>query len=185
LTHLQTHRLILRQWCESDIEPFSAMNRCDQVMKYFPRHYSAEESENFVAAMTQHIEQFGWGNWAVEVPGVSPFIGYVGLSEPATWHPCANSIEIGWRLSSNYWKQGYATEAARQVLHYGFEQLELPEIISFTAKSNTPSLAVMQRIGLRHNGESFEHPRIADDDPLRHHLVYRLLRGDYLRNCPE
>lgn len=176
---METDRLKLRQWCDDDIAPFCAMNCSDAVMKFFPRHYSEEESTAFVQGAIEHIDQRGWGNWAVEIPGICRFAGFVGLSSPADWHPCAGNVEIGWRLDSRYWKQGYATEAASEVLGFAFGKLAIQEVVSFTAKSNTPSIAVMQRIGLRWNGETFEHPRIAEDDPLRHHVVYRLSRELY------
>ena len=103
------------------------------------------------------------------------FIGYVGLNIPtfeAAFTPC---VEIGWRLAAGHWGKGYATEAARAVLDYGFGSLGLKEIVSFTVPANVRSQAVMQRIGMtRDPAGDFNHPHIPQGHPLRRHVLYRL-----------
>jgi RimJ/RimL family protein N-acetyltransferase len=116
---------------------------------------------------------FGW--WAVEVPGVAPFAGFVGLQEPSfeTWFtPC---VEVGWRFAHEHWGHGYATEAARLAIAYGFDRVGLDEIVSFTVPANRRSVAVMERLGMRYDGE-FEHPRLPVGSRLRTHVLYRLAR---------
>ena len=152
------------------------MNADERVMRHFPRRYSAAESNAFVDDTIRHIAEHGWGNWAVELRGSGAFIGFVGLSRPAPWHPCAGSIEIGWRLDGRHWGHGYATEAARRALAVGFDELDLDEIVSFTAACNLPSVAVMERIGMEKDDVGFEHPRIEAGSPVRSHVVYRLRR---------
>jgi RimJ/RimL family protein N-acetyltransferase len=117
----------------------------------------------------------GYGPWAVEVPGVASFIGYVGLLVPtfeARFTPC---VEIGWRLAFPAWGHGYATEAARLALAFGFAEGGLDEIVSFTVPANHRSVAVMERLGMRADGE-FEHPRLPPGHRLRRHVLYRLSR---------
>jgi RimJ/RimL family protein N-acetyltransferase len=124
----QTDRLLLRGWRPSDLEPFAALNSDPLVMKYFPQLLSREESESFVGRVNAHFDQNGFGLWAVEVHCVAPFIGFVGLAIPrfeAHFTPC---VEIGWRLAAEYWNRGYATEAARAVLTFGFDTLQLQSI---------------------------------------------------------
>jgi ribosomal-protein-alanine N-acetyltransferase len=143
---LRGERVVLRGWRESDLEPLLPM---------FAEH------------------GFGW--WAVDVPGVAPFVGFVGLQEPsfdAWFTPC---VEVGWRLSREHWGHGYATEAARAALTHGFDVVGLDEIVSFTVPANVRSRAVMERLGMRYDGE-FEHPRLAEGSPLRTHVLYRLPR---------
>ena len=92
----------------------------------------------------------------------------------AHFTPC---VEIGWRLAAPYWGRGYATEAARVAVAFGFTRAGLQEIVSFTVPANHRSIAVMERLGMRYDGE-FEHPKLAPGDPLRRHVLYRLsLRG--------
>ena len=85
------------------------------------------------------------------------------------------AVEIGWRLAAEHWGHGYATEAARAVLAFGFERLGLPEIVSFTTTANVRSRRVMEKLGMRHSpDDDFMHPLIPDGHPLRPHVLYRL-----------
>ena len=105
-------------------------------MEFMPARLDRAESDALAARIRGHIRDRGFGWWALEVPGVAPFIGFVGLSVPqfdAHFTPC---VEIGWRLAADHWGKGYATEAARLALAYGFATLGLAEIVSFTARSN-------------------------------------------------
>lgn len=175
----QTTRLRLRQWRDSDRQPFAAMNQDPDVMRYFPRLFTAEESNAFVDDNIKRIANDGWGAWAVEIIDNEQFIGFVGLSQPAPWHPCADDIDIGWRLDKNHWGQGYATEASKQVLHIGFYCLELERLVSFTSECNIPSINVMKKIGMHKAAAGFDHPRIKPSSRLRRHVVYRLANGDW------
>jgi RimJ/RimL family protein N-acetyltransferase len=175
----ETERLRLRQWRESDYEPFAALNADPRVMEFFPSPLTRLESDAMAEALRSLIEQLGWGFWAVEVSGVAPYIGSVGLHVTPAALPFPPCVEIGWRLAAAYWGQGYATEAARAVLRVGFLELELPEIVSFTAVSNLRSRGVMERIGMQHHGETFEHPNVPVGSRLRPHVLYRLSRTQW------
>lgn len=155
------------------------MNSNAEVLRYFPRAYSAAESDRFVDEQNRSLSRRRWANWALERKDTSAFIGFTGLSEPAPWHPCAGEVEIGWRLAPPHWGRGFATEAAMRVLEYAFDTLELPRIVSFTARDNAPSIALMRRLRLRDDGTGFVHPRIEATNPLRHHVVYRLNRDEW------
>jgi RimJ/RimL family protein N-acetyltransferase len=125
--------------------------------------------------MQAAIEERGWGNWALEVIGGETFVGFTGLSVPsfeAHFMPCT---EIGWRLARSAWGRGFATEAARAALDFGFGELGLAEIVSFTALGNARSIAVMERLGMRRDGE-FDYPRFPDGHRLRRHVLYRISR---------
>lgn len=174
---LTTARLRLRPWRESDFEPFAAMNADPAVMEHFPALQTREESDASARRAQARIEASGWGFWAVEVAGGEPFIGFTGLSVPAFEAHFTPCTEIGWRLAKSAWGHGYATEAARAALAFGFGELGLAEIVSFTATTNRRSMAVMERLGMRRDGE-FDHPRIAQDSPVRRHVLYRLRRSE-------
>lgn len=175
---LTTERLILRQWRDSDREPFARLNADPVVMTHFPRRLSREESDAAVSRTHEFIEKRGWGFWAVEVQGGAPFIGFVGLSDPGF----GPGIEIGWRLAREHWGHGYASEAAVASLHFGFEKLTLEEIVSFTVPLNERSRRVMERIGMsRDSADDFDHPRIEPGHPLRRHVLYRMKRSDWDR----
>ena len=172
---LTTERLILRPPRDEDLAPFAAMNADPEVMRHFPATLSRAESDAMVARNRDGFAARGFGNWAIEVSGVTSFAGFVGLSVPrfqAHFTPC---VEIGWRLVTAYWGKGYATEGARAALAFGFATLKLPEIVSFTVVANLPSRRVMERLGMRHDpADDFDHPAIADGHPMRRHVLYRL-----------
>lgn len=146
-------------------------------MEFFPAPLSAEESDALVDRIEQHFEDHGFGLWALEIPKVTPFAGFVGLSISrfeAHFTPC---VEIGWRLQTQYWGQGLATEAARAVLDFAFEKLHLDQVVSFTSKCNLRSQRVMQRIGMSTSSEdNFLHPLLPRDHQLAPHVLYRARR---------
>lgn len=172
---LETKRLILRQWKDEDIPAFAAMNQDPEVMKYFPATLSYEESASRVDSQRRHFKEHGFCFFAVELKATREFIGFVGLAIPifkTHFTPC---VEIGWRIASQYWNQGYATEAAKMVLHLAFEKYGLKEVVSFAPKVNAPSIAVMEKIGMQHDPQDdFDHPGLPKDHPLSRHVLYRL-----------
>jgi RimJ/RimL family protein N-acetyltransferase len=139
---------------------------------------SREESDASVDRAVAHYDERGFTFWAVEIPGVTPFAGFIGLVVPrfhAHFTPC---VEIGWRLAAEHWGRGYATEGARAAVNAGFETLQLNEIVSLTVPANTRSRHVMEKLGMtRSSSDDFDHPRIPEGDPLRRHVLYRLARN--------
>lgn len=176
LIQINTERLLLRQWKDSDRESFAALNADPEVMRYFPGAQSRETSDRAIDMWRSDIAERGWGNWVVEEKGIGAFVGFVGLSAPRHALPFTPCVEIGWRLAREHWKKGYATEAARAALRIGFEQLGLDEIVSFTSLLNLPSRAVMERIGMVNANEDFDHPAVPEGHTLRRHCLYRLTR---------
>jgi RimJ/RimL family protein N-acetyltransferase len=176
-----TERLLLRRWRASDREPFAAMNADPAVVEHLQGPMSRGRSDDFVDRIEAHWDEHGWGLWAVEVVGGAPFVGYVGLW-PASFL-AEGMVEVGWRLAAEHWGHGYATEAAREALRFGFTDVGLEEIVSFTVPQNVRSRRVMERIGLvRDPSGDFDHPRVdADAFPqLVRHVLYRLSRDAWL-----
>jgi RimJ/RimL family protein N-acetyltransferase len=165
---LRTARLLLRRWRDEDRAPFAELNADPVVMEHFQRPMSPAESDDFVDRIEAQFDDAGWGLWAVEVPGVAPFVGYVGLW-PAEY-VAPGTVEVGWRLAASSWGHGYAPEAAAESLRFAFDDLGRDEMVSFTVPQNTNSRRVMEKIGLRRAPDrDFDHPRV---DPAAHpHLV--------------
>lgn len=153
-------------------------------MRFFPRLFTIEESNTFINDNQSMIDTRGWGAWALEVRDTQQFVGFVGFSEPALWHPCAGEIDIGWRLASEFWNKGYATEAARCALDIGFTMMKFSEVVSFTSGINQPSISVMRKIGMTKDTGGFEHPRIDSSDPLCSHVVYRITSQMHSQHLP-
>ncbi|WP_078084663.1 GNAT family N-acetyltransferase [Microbulbifer mangrovi] len=169
----KTQRLQLRQWRESDREPFAAMNADPRVMEFFPALLSRAESDAGIDRQITHIEKHGWGFWAVETLREKQFIGFVGIKNVTDDMPFAPTVEIGWRLAPHAWGKGCATEAARVSLRVGFELLDLEEIVSFTVPGNVRSRAVMEKLGMKQD-ENFLHPALPEGHSMQEHVLYRL-----------
>jgi RimJ/RimL family protein N-acetyltransferase len=176
VTELRTERLLLRQWRDDDLDAFAELNADPEVMRHFPRTLSRAESDALAAQQKRLIAERGWGLWAVDAP--EGFIGFVGLAEPRFEAHFTPAVEVGWRLAQNGWGKGYASEAARAVVGFGFDELRLDEIVSFTYVGNDRSRRVMERIGMtRDPADDFQHPVLPEGHRLRHHVLYRLRRS--------
>lgn len=174
---LRTARTRLRPWTDADRAPFAALNADPEVMAHFPSTLSRDQSDALVDRIQAAFEAQGFGFWALEVEGGPSFVGFVGLSVPPYALPFGPCVEIGWRLARAAWGHGYAQEAAREALRFGLHDLALPEIVSFTARTNTRSQRVMQAIGMQHDpAGDFVHPRVPAGHPLAPHVLYRKRR---------
>jgi RimJ/RimL family protein N-acetyltransferase len=179
IPELRSERLRLRGWLDRDRAPYAALNADPEVMRHFPATLTPRQSDEMVDRMQAGLTERGFGLWAVERLDTSEFIGFVGVAVP-TWHadeitPC---VEIGWRLARQHWGNGFAPEAAREVLAFSFERVELPrdEIVSFTTELNLKSQRVMQKIGLRRDiARDFDHPMTPGWAGARH-VVYAIDR---------
>jgi ribosomal-protein-alanine N-acetyltransferase len=142
-------------------------------MEYFPSVLTREDSDALADLIERHFERHGYGLWAVEIPGVAPFAGFIGLSIPAFAAPFTPCVEIGWRLAAGHWGRGYATEGARAVLGRAFGELGLDEVVSFTVPGNIGSRRVMEKIGMtRDPADDFDHP--SAQAASRRHVLYRI-----------
>lgn len=175
MIQLETERLILRDWRGHDIEPFCNLNADARVMKYFPSIPTADETRAMIKRFEKSADDDGFSFQPVIEKKSGNLIGMVGLSVVAAPLHFAPAIEIGWRLSVKHWGRGYATEAALEFIRYGFETLNLKEIISFTPVTNQPSRAVMERIGMEREGDGdFDHPKLPTEHELCRHVLYRI-----------
>jgi RimJ/RimL family protein N-acetyltransferase len=175
---IETARLILRPWRDSDLPLFAEQNADPVVMRYLVGPLTRAQSDDYVAQAVRHLAETGYGKWAVEAPGVAPFVGAVGLSRVKFEASFTPAVEVAWRLHRNYWGRGYATEAARAAIEDGFTRIGLFEVVALTVLGNTASQRVMERLGMTRTIE-FDHPLVAEDSPLRRHILYRLARASW------
>ncbi|HHG8515334.1 TPA: GNAT family N-acetyltransferase [Legionella pneumophila] len=178
---LETERLFLRTFQENDVGSLIAISQDEKVMQFFPTIPTREEIIAFIDRIITHQEEKNFSLYAAEIKNTGEMIGFVGLFTATLQAHFTPAIEIGWRLSSKHWNQGYATEAAKAVLDYAFRKLDLDEVVSFTSALNKPSIRVMQKIGLHTNSEdNFDNPKVPSGNPLMGHVLYRLKRSEYL-----
>lgn len=176
---LRTARLLLRPWRASDRVLFAAINADPKVMEHFPRTSTREESDAGADRIVARMEQQGFGLWAVEVPGIADFIGFIGLN-PADAVLGRPVLEVGWRLAAEHWGRGYATEGARASLAHAFDVLGKDEVVSFATTANQRSRHVMEKLGLvRRPEDDFDHPGVPPSWSGRRHVLYRITREQW------
>jgi RimJ/RimL family protein N-acetyltransferase len=177
---IRTDRLVLRPWRPEDKGPFAAMNADPTVMEFFAATLSRSESDALADTFAAEMAKYGFCPWAVEVGDGATFAGFIGLHNVPAYLSFAPAVEIGWRLARPWWGRGLATEGAGAALRFGFEALELDEIVSFTAVVNERSQRVMQRLGMtRASREDFDHPHVPEGHLVRPHVLYRLTATDW------
>jgi RimJ/RimL family protein N-acetyltransferase len=173
---LTTERIVLRPWKDSDYAPFYVMSSDPIVSEYLPPFPDQKACNAFVDRLRSDFSARGWGFWALEQKEGGDFMGMAGMHEPGpefgVGRPC---VEIGWRLAPFFWGKGLATEAAREVLRFAFEELQLDEIVSFTAVGNIRSVHVMKRLGMELEKE-FDLLLLPPGHPHRPHYLYVLSR---------
>jgi len=178
---LTTDRLLLRTWRAEDRVPFARLNADPEVMQFFVSPMTRKDSDALVDRIEAGFAEHGFGLWAVEEIETGRFIGFTGLIYQTFEAHFTPAVEISYRLARHAWGRGYATEAAKEAVRYGFEQARLAEIVSMTAVQNGRSQAVMRNLGMTHNpADDFDHPRVPDSHPLKRHVLYRLTAEQWL-----
>lgn len=172
-----TERLILRRWHDADRAPFAAMGADPLVMQYFPSLLTHAESDVLIDRVEAHFSHRGYGMWVIQRRADDVFLGFTGLMDINFVSPIDKDVEIGWRLATHAWGQGYAEEAARASLAWAWANLAAARIVAMTIAANTRSWELMARLEMARRPDlDFDHPRLADADPMRPHIVYAIDR---------
>lgn len=176
---LETARLLIRPWQDSDRTSFADMSADPEAMKYLGGIWDKATSDGFIDRCLAHLSSHGFGVCALQLKKQNTLIGFAGLKRVSFEAAFTPAIEIGWRLATPYWNKGYATEAATASLTHAFHQLQISEVISYATPQNTASIKVMKKIGMRSNAdENFKHPNMNPDDPMSEMVLYRVKRSD-------
>lgn len=176
-----SERLGFRSWNENDLEKFATMNADSEVMRYFPKPLSREESAEFLDRLFKHFERHGYCYFATELLETGEFLGFIGLAWQNYDAPFPPATDIGWRLKKAAWGKAYATEGANRCLKFAFEELGLEEVISTCPAKNKRSERVMQKIGMNCMGE-FQHPGLQDHPELQPCVWYKISKNQWLRD---
>lgn len=181
-TIIETARLILRTWEKEDAEAYFQINQDPKVIEFLRGPLSMDQVNEFIPAVNKHHEKHGYTLWAVELKQTGELMGFIGLNYIDWESHFTPAVEIAWRLGSQYWGKGYATEGAKASLEYGFKKCHLKEIVSFTAPVNVRSSRVMEKIGLKRDMKGdFAHPKLLASHPLSQQILYRLTVDEYLQ----
>ena len=140
---VETERLLLRGWRPEDFQAYAELLSDPDVATFIGGVQQPNDAWRNMATVIGHWAMRGYGFWAVERKADGAFIGRIGLWQPEGWP----SLEVGWTLARAFWGHGYATEAARASLDYGFRNFAVERLISLIADDNVRSQAVAERIG--------------------------------------
>lgn len=175
---IDTDRLILRPWRDTDRAPYAEMSLSPEVMEHLGGLSTPEQVNAGIARMRASQAEHGFCFWAVERRADGAFLGFCGLKRAAdAGTPIEGDIEIGWRLRRDAWGQGYGMEAARASLGWGWATLDVARIIAMTVPANHRSRGLMERIGMiRRPDLDFGHPAFPEGHPLHRHIVYAVAR---------
>jgi RimJ/RimL family protein N-acetyltransferase len=145
---LDTERLLLREWRDTDLEAYAAICNDAEVMRFFSTGtMTRTEAWQQMAQFAGHWSLRGFGTWAVELKDTGETIGRIGLHQPEGWP----GLEVGWTLARATWGHGYATEGGAASLDFAWRELGADRVISIIDPDNTASIAVAERLG-----ETFE-----------------------------
>lgn len=173
---IATRRLTMRSWRDQDVAPFQAICSDPEVMATLGSPLDMAQTRALVDRMRGIEADLGHCFWALERQADAQLIGWCGVIRGGVG-PVADKAEIGWRLARECWGAGYATEAARGALDWAFANLPDADVRAITWRGNSRSRAVMERLGMQYHPElDFDHPKLAEDDPLRPHVTYSLSR---------
>jgi RimJ/RimL family protein N-acetyltransferase len=177
---LETERLLLRPFSESDLDAYTAVLQSEPVRTSLGLSETVGRWDAWsqMAAWLGQWELRGTGQWAVEEKATGVFVGRAGLHHPARedWP----GVEVGWTLHPGYWGRGYATEAGQRAVQYAFAELDLPEVCSVILPENARSIAVARRLGF-----SLDDERVLSHFPSMPHGIWRLRRTEWMERSPK
>jgi RimJ/RimL family protein N-acetyltransferase len=144
---IQTPRLLLRPWSPQDAETWFNLLQEDGILRYFPNPAPPrrEKADTYIAHHLAHWEKHGYGHWAVVTQDDDRVVGWTGLEHL----PELAETEVAYLLSKRVWGHGYASEAARAAIRFGFESAGLGSIIGLVHQDNIASISVLEKCGLR------------------------------------
>ena len=174
---LRTARLLLRRWRSDDRAAYARINADPRVVEFLPGPMSREESDAAMDRIEAHFQRHGFGAWAVEIPGITPFVdssGFPSRGSRRPSRPASRSAGV-WTPTTGPRLRDEGAPGRRWSC--GFGPLGLAEIVSFTVPDNLRSRRVMEKIGMTHSpDENFDHPLLPAGHPLRRHVLYRITR---------
>lgn len=145
---IRTERLALRPFEARDVDGLHEIMNQKDILNYFPSQTPPEKEKvaKFIQRQLDQWEEIGYAWWAVTLAtdADSMILGWQGLQ----YLPDTDEVEVGYLLSREHWGHGYATEGARASLAYGFEMLDVDEIVGIVHPENIASQRVLEKVGM-------------------------------------
>ncbi len=144
---IETPRLRLRRYREGEVDLVHRVMSDPLVMRYYPETYDVERCQKVLDSILASYARHGYSLFAVERREDGAYAGQIGLLH---WDDvdAREDVEVAYMLLPEFWKMGYATEAARACRDWAFANLEPDRVVSFIDVNNVPSIAVAQRNGM-------------------------------------
>jgi RimJ/RimL family protein N-acetyltransferase len=178
---INLNRLYLRELKLSDLEALAAILSDSETMQYYPAPYNHNQAENWINNSIVSYNINGFGLWAVVLKASNEFIGQCGISLQDI--NGARFPEIGYHISKHHWRNGYATEAAKGCLEYGFQKLGMNEIYIHTSVNNLPSYKVAEKLLMT---KRFEYDKyIKSHNLFMKHVVYSMNLSEFQSFPPK
>lgn len=175
---IETERLILRPYAEADRDAFAELNGHPEVGMWLAGVMDRAASDAMMDRISDQIADQGFGFWGAERKADGRLVGMIGLLVMGEDLPAPGAIELAWRVHPDAQGTGLATEGAAAARDWAFANLDIPEVVAITAETNVRSQAVMTKIGLvRDPARDFDHPKLAEDHPLRRHVFFSQARA--------
>ena len=174
IVELETEECYLRAWREEDFAPYAKLTSDREVMKFFPKILTPQESRTAALKFQRLLSTRGWGFWAVEEKKSGKFIGYAGLHSPSTIFPFSPCVEIAWRIEEQYWKSGVVLELGKVILNHALTVLKLEEIVYFSSVDNERAKGVVEALGMVNQEQNFSHPFVPKEHRLSEHYLYKI-----------
>ena len=172
----KSERLGFRNWAEKDLTEFAKINADLDVMEYFPKPLTKNETSEFITRLQNHYEKNGYNYFATEILKTGELIGFIGLAYQDYETEFTPATDIGWRLKKTAWGNGYATEGAKKCLEFGFNKLNLDKIISVFTEKNIKSENIMKKIGMKKIGK-FNHPKLKEYPEYEKCVCYEISKN--------
>ncbi|TDQ18308.1 RimJ/RimL family protein N-acetyltransferase [Algoriphagus boseongensis] len=167
-----TPRLGFRTWKEFDLDDFAAINADPEVMRFFQKPYTREDTQAMMERMQNMFEEKGYCYFAVDLLETKELIGAIGLgwkTFESDFTPC---VDIGWRIGKKWWNKGLSSEGAKACLDFAKEK-QIQEVLSMASTGNLASIQVMKKIGMSY-WKDFDHPDLKNHPDIQRCSLYRI-----------
>ncbi|MGV4926316.1 GNAT family N-acetyltransferase [Streptomyces sp. BHT-5-2] len=170
MTEIHTPRLLLRRWCDDDLAPMTEINADPRVMHWIDDGSvrDPDQTAEDIERWEEEWDEEGFGLFAVELLASGELAGFTGLSVPEFLPEALPAVAISWRLGSQFWGQGYASEAAQATLEFALQDRGLDRVISINRVGDNASENVIRKLGMGPERET-AHP--VYDFPLHVHTI--------------
>lgn len=161
---IETERLILREYTHDDFDDLYEILSDPITMQHYPKPYDDKGTKRWLDWSIQNYQKYGFGLWAIILKETNEFIGDCGI----TMQNINNQMlpEVGYHINKKHWRKGYAKEAGKAVIDWGFKNTNFTSLYSYMNASNVASYSTANSLGMTKIDEYY--------DEFEHLFVYKI-----------